>query len=55
MCKNKDKEIEMLEITISELTGWLMRLTGWEYLEPFADGLPDELHEYFWRGMNREY
>jgi hypothetical protein len=55
MCINGDEEIEMLEITISELTLWVMKLTGWDYLEPVADGLPDKLHEYFWRGMNRAY
>jgi hypothetical protein len=55
MVDNVEKQIAMLEITIAELTLWVMKLTGWDYLEPVADGLPDKLHEYFWRGMKREY
>jgi hypothetical protein len=55
MANSKDEQIKVLEITIAEMTMWLMSLTGWENVSSIADGLPDELHESLYRGWNREY
>ncbi len=55
MLRSEEKQIAMLEITIAELTLWVMKLTGWENVSSIADGLPDKLHESIYRGWDREY
>ena len=55
MLRSEEKQIAMLEITIAELTLWVMKLTGWENVSSITDGLPDKLHESIHDGWKREY
>jgi hypothetical protein len=55
MVENKDKLIELHEITIAELCLWIMQMTDWPELSPVKDGLPDILHDSINRAWEREY